>query len=231
MNAFFTWVAGLFAATATPTAADPTISAGELRISPEAKEMILFYEVGGPGYYQARLQRPTVPPGSSGITIGIGYDLGYNTASQIRADWKGQIPDAHVERLASVAGRKTTAAKSALGRVRDIAIPWDAAVAVYEKRTVPRFAALTVATYPGIKATHPHIQGVMLSTSFNRGTAMTPYERRKELVWTRDDLRTGKTAKLPSYQLAMRRLWPTIPGLLKRYTAHAGLIQNALDSQ
>ena len=215
-------------AAAFQTATAETIPAGDLRISPEARELILHFETGGPGYYQARLQRPTVPPGASGITIGIGYDLGYNTPAQIRADWAGVLPDPQVERLAGVAGRTGASARAALSRVRDIIIPWGAAVQVYEGRTVPRFAKLTVATYPGILATHPHIQGVILSTTFNRGSALTPYCRRAELVWTRDDLRAGKTSRLGDYQLAMRRLWPSIPGLQKRYAAHSGLIQNAL---
>jgi hypothetical protein len=215
-------------AAAFQTATADTIPAGDLRISPESREMILYYETGGQGYYQTRLQRPTVPPGQSGITIGIGYDLGYNTPAQIRADWLGVLPEPQVDRLAGVAGKTGASARAALSRVRDIIVPWGAASKVYEQRTVPRFAKLTINTYPGIKATHPHIQGVILSTTFNRGSAMTPYERRKELVWTRDDLRAGKFDRLPSYQLAMRRLWPTIPGLQKRYAAHAGLIKNAL---
>lgn len=224
MKALIAAIAALFS-----QAPAETLPAGELRISPESRELILYYETGGQGNYIAKLERPTVPPGASGITVGIGYDLGYNTAGQIRADWGGMIPAPQVERLASVAGRTGANARAALSRVRDIVIPWEAAVKVYENRTVPRFAALTVKAYPGIKATPPHIQGVMLSTSFNRGTAFSPYERRKELVWTRDDIRAAKLAKLPDYQLSMRRLWPTIRGLQRRYAAHAGLMQKALD--
>lgn len=224
MKSLIAAILGIFA---TPAPAD-TIPAGPLRISTESRDMILYYETGGQGYYQARLQRPTVPPGQSGITIGIGYDLGYNSRAQIKADWAGAIPDAQIERLAGVAGLTGSKAKAALGRVRDIVVPWTAAAKVYESRTVPRFAALTAATYPGITNQHPHTQGVILSTTFNRGSAMAPFERRKELVWSRDDIRAGKAAKLPSYQLSMRRLWPNIAGLQKRYTAHAGLIQNAL---
>jgi hypothetical protein len=224
MKAFFAAIIAIF----SPAQAD-TIPAGEMRISPESRELILYYETGGQGYYQSKLQRPTVPPGASGITIGIGYDLGYNTAAQIRADWKNVIPAAHIDRLAGVAGRKGSSARAVLSRVRDIVIPWEAAVSVYENKTVPRFAALTVKAYPGVLSTHPHIQGVMLSTSFNRGTSFRPYDRRKELIWTRDDLKASKVAKLPGYQLSMRRLWPDIRGLQKRYAAHSGLMQKALD--
>ena len=191
--------------------------------------MCIYYETGGEGYYTAKLQRPTVPPAPSGVTIGCGYDLGYNTRSQIAADWAGLLTPAQIERLQSVAGLKGAAAKAALPRVRDIIVPWSAAMAVYDRRTTPRFVALTEATYPGIEKLHPHIQGVMLSTTFNRGSALTPYARRKELVWTRDSIIEGNAWLLPGYQLQMRRLWPTIPGLQKRYAAHAGLMQRGVD--
>jgi hypothetical protein len=210
--------------------ADETLPAGGLTISQASQDMILYYETGGQAYYASRLKHPCVPPGQSGITIGIGYDLGYNTKEQIATDWGTFIPAAQVARLQTVAGLKQSAAKAALIRVKDISIPWETAVAVYKLKTVPRFAAMTERAYPGITKLHPHIQGVVLSTSFNRGTAFSPYDRRKELVWTRDDVKNGKIGQLPSYQLQMRRLWPTIGGLQKRYSAHAGLMQRAVDN-
>lgn len=204
------------------------VVSGGMRISKEAMDLIVEFETGGQSYYNARLKRPTVPPGFSGITWAAGYDAGYNTAAQIRADWKGVIPDAHVERLASVAGLKQAKAKAALARVKDIAIPWDAAMTVYKKKTLPRFAKLTEQTYPGLTKMHPHIQGVMVSTTFNRGSSLSG-DRRRELLWSRNDIRAGINKKLPAYQTQMRRLWLSIKGLQRRYTAHAGLMQRALD--
>jgi hypothetical protein len=202
--------------------------ASALTPSAEAKAMCIYYETGGEGYYTARLQRPTVPPAPSGITIGCGYDLGYNTAARIAQDWSPHLIPAQIRRLQSVAGLQGAAAKAALPRVRDILVPWSAAMAVHDSRTTPRFIRLTESAYPGILQAHPHIQGVILSTTFNRGTAMDG-DRRRELRWTRDDIAAARYADLPSYQLQMRRLWPAIPGLQKRYAAHAGLIQRAID--
>lgn len=204
------------------------LAAGGLRISPESRELILYYETGGCGYYNSRLSRPTVPPAPSGVTIGIGYDLGFNTKEQIAADWGPYLPAEQVARLQSVAGLKGAWAKSALPRVRDIRIPWEIAIQVYEKRTVPRFARMTEQAYPGITGMPAHVQGVMLSTTFNRGASFAG-DRRRELRWTRDDIERGSLVKLPAYQLQMRRLWPDILGLQRRYTAHAGLMQRVLD--
>lgn len=209
----------------SPTAANLT-PAGPLAISREAGDLIVYYETGGKAYYESRLRQPTVPPGASGVTIGIGYDLGYNTAGQIGADWTGAIPAAHVARLQTVAGRTGASARTALARVRDIIIPWEAARTVYERKTVPRFGSLAAAAFPGVTHLHPSIQGVILSTVFNRGTSMTG-DRRREMRASRDDIAAGRTDRLPGHQLAMRRLWPTIAGLQKRYAAHAAMIERA----
>lgn len=208
-----------------------SLKTGELTISTASVDLMVQYEVGGGKvYYDKYLRRPTVPPGFSGITVGIGVDLGYYTRDQIKAMWSGLIPEAHVNRLMNVAGKKSTAARNALSSVKDIQIPWEAALVVFQKQTLPSFSKQTFATYPGLSKLHPHIQGVMLSTTFNRGTSLSG-DRRRELLWSRNDIRAGKTSKLPSYQLQMRRLWPSIPGLLKRYTSHAALMQRAIDGK
>ncbi|MBK1883651.1 hypothetical protein JIN85_14615 [Luteolibacter pohnpeiensis] len=206
-----------------------TIKAGDLTISKESWDLIIEYEVGGgAGYYNRYLKQPTVPPGESGITIGIGYDLRFNSPSQIRKDWGDRLPKETVDRLCSVSGLNHSYSKAALPRVKSISIPWETALEVYRENTVPRFSKLAKSAYPGITKMNPDIQGVMLSTSFNRGTSFIPYSTRKELIWTRDDIAAKKDSKLPDYQLQMRRLWPNIAGLQRRYAAHAGLMQKSL---
>ncbi len=203
------------------------LAAGNLRISPESRELIIYYETGGEAYYRRYEQHPEVPPGASGVTIGVGYDCGYNTAAQIASDWNAYLDPGQIMRLQSVAGKRGAMARAVLARVRDIIVPWESALAVYESKTVPRFAAMTEHTYPGITLAPPDIQGVMLSTTFNRGTDLRE-KRRQELLWSRCDIITGNYTRLPDYQIGMRRLWPGIPGLLRRYAAHAGLMQRAL---
>lgn len=61
--------------------------ASGLVLSDRAVDMIIRYETGGKAYYVKKLVRPTWPGGDSGVTIGIGYDLGYYSAAQIRSDW------------------------------------------------------------------------------------------------------------------------------------------------
>ena len=70
-------------------------------VSPAGVELIVRYEISSPAYYVKRLQQPVWPGAASGITWGIGYDGGYQTASRISADWVAH-PDSSV--LATTAG-------------------------------------------------------------------------------------------------------------------------------
>ncbi len=45
-------------------------------ISKKAIEMIIKHEVGGRAVYEKRYQKPIWAGGDSGVTIGLGYDVG-----------------------------------------------------------------------------------------------------------------------------------------------------------
>ena len=94
---------------------------------------------------------PTWPKGDSGITIGIGYDLGYQTPHQISRAWQGKIPDQELERLIKVSGLKRRAAHRALASVQSIQIPLQAAGDVHCAVTLPKYALKTKQVYPGIE--------------------------------------------------------------------------------
>ena len=66
-----------------------------------AAALIIRWEVTSPAFYAKRLERPVWPGGASGITWGIGYDGGHQTAAVIADDW---LDHAAVDRLASTAG-------------------------------------------------------------------------------------------------------------------------------
>jgi hypothetical protein len=55
------------------------------RISPAAFALIVKFESGDRPYYEKFLKRPSWPGGASGVTIGFGYDLGYEKT--FREDW------------------------------------------------------------------------------------------------------------------------------------------------
>src|SRR5258708_2901176 len=66
------------------------VKAANLEISVEAIEEIIFEEDSSEWYYLKHYQHPEWPGGASGITIALGYDLGYATPMKIEADF-GQL--------------------------------------------------------------------------------------------------------------------------------------------
>jgi hypothetical protein len=91
-----------------------------LTVSRKGLDQIIAFEISSVSYYKKHLKHPIWPGGASGITIGIGYDLGYHSRSGIKKDWGGKIPDADLETLLTVSRKKGEAAKEALPDVQHI---------------------------------------------------------------------------------------------------------------
>jgi hypothetical protein len=208
----------------------PVIQAGPLTISHEARDLIIHYEIGSEGAYRARYTRPIWPGGASGVTVGIGSDLGYITSAQIAQQW-AHLGQTRVRSLQTVAGLKGQNARAALGRVRHVVISWEEAMIHFEKSTLPRWGQLTNSAFPNLSNIHPHCQGAVKSIAFNRGTSMSGGTRR-EMVLMRDDIARNNLRPVPGHILAMRRLWvgKGLDGLLRRRAAEAALFQKGIDA-
>lgn len=217
------WLLSLFA-TAT---LHGDIPAGPLRISTESKALIVEFETGGQAYYRKALAKPSWPGGASGITVGIGYDVGYNTRAQVLTDWQA-LPESHRNALASAAGIKGVAARPRASALKWIVVPWETAETVFVANTMPRFGRMTDAAFPGIQRTHGHVQGAMLSIVFNRGASMAG-DSRREMRQIRADISADRVSKVPSQIRSMKRLWygKGLDGLIRRREAEARLVERS----
>ena len=206
---------------------------GRLSLSAASIALIIEFEVGGKDYYNRRLMWPTWSGGDSGVTIGFGYDLGYNTAEQVRADWSEGLPSASVSALCLVCGIKGTAAKEKVKRVATICVPWETAARVFEARTLPRFAMQAADAFPGIEQCHPHVQGALVSLVFNRGPSLKG-KRREEMMAIhnilKDGVQAGDYAAIATQLREMKALWrgKGLDGLLRRRDAEAALVLSAI---
>lgn len=111
-------------------------------------EQLVKFEIASPQFYFRNLKKPIWPGGRSGVTIGIGYDLGYRRATQIEQDWRGLIPENEIERLSGVAGLRGKDARRALRRLRGVLIPFKSARRVFYESSLPQFAKDTRRIYP-----------------------------------------------------------------------------------
>lgn len=215
----------------TPTVPSaPTVFS--LIISKRALDKIVEHEISSEEYYVKKYQKPYFPGGASGVTIGIGYDLGYNTKTQIAADWRGKVTDAALELLKNASGLTGAAAKKLIPDLKSVTVSLAAARDVFYLRTLPRYGADTRGIYPGIERLPADAQGALLSLVFNRGTDLkTPpgNDRRKEMKAIVALVAAKDLNGIAAQITAMKRLWniKDQPGLHRRRDDEAKLVKNA----
>ena len=194
-----------------------------LQVSDEALALILDAE---------GLDQPSQwPGGASGITIGVGYDLGFVTPEQFEEDWSPYLSGDEINRLKDVIGLSGDRARQRAGEFRDIRIKRADAEAVFKQRTLPLYSKRTEDAFPGVDELPPAAQGALVSLVFNRGTAMDG-DRRREMRAIRDAVAQGDLKEIANQFRAMKRLWEGkgLDGLLKRRDAEADLVESAIDS-
>lgn len=184
----------------------PPAPPAEPRMPAAATRLIVRWEISSPAHYTRRLQMPVWPGGASGVTWGIGYDGGHQTASTIRSDWAGH---ASVARLATTAGVTGTPARALARSLRDVLTPYDQAEAVFTASTLPRYhAAAARALGDGFHLLGDNPQGALDSLGYNRGWSMLGPNRR-EMRHIRDVcVPSGDAACIATQLRSMKRIWP-----------------------
>lgn len=189
-------------------------------------DMILKFEVGSRARYEREFQRPVWPGASSGVTIGIGYDIGVTKKAQITTDWETYLFEPELAALLAVQGVTGLPAKQLAQGVSHVVIPLKAAEEVFYLKTLPIFAAQTRATFPGVDKLPADAQGMLLSLVYNRGTSLDG-ARRAEMAEIARLLR-GANPDLEAIARqfeSMKRLWPDLKGLRDRRQREADIVR------
>lgn len=199
-------------------------------VSKRALDIIINSEISSKATYMVKYKFPVWPQLESGITIGIGYDLGYVTATQFQKDWGGFLSATVFNSLNSVVGKKGVAAKNALNTaIKKIEINWEIALEVFYTQSMPKYAVDAKKAFPGVEKLPPDAQGALLSLVYNRGALIDNSDRRKEMKNIVDHVASGSLAKIAAEIRSMKRLWDieTTRGLHIRRDAEADLVANA----
>jgi len=205
-------------------------------LSKKSLDLILEFEVGGgENYYNKFLKNPTWPEGQSGVTIGVGYDLGYVNKAEFSEDWK-DLPKEIFDRLYKVVGIKGYNAKNLIRGLKDITIPWELALKVFNNKTVTKFYNLTRETFPNFDNLPEDAKGGLVSLVFNRGNALEG-DRRREMKLIRDGMKLVSTFDQKALTFIanqirnMKRIWiggSIEKGMSRRRDAEAKLIEESL---
>jgi hypothetical protein len=200
-------------------------------ISQRAVDLIVSCEVSSRKQYEKLYHRPEWPGGNSGVTIGIGYDLGMASAGKIEADWRGRVNDEMLAVMVSCAGVHGNAARPLCASVRDkIDIPWDIAIDVFLNRDIPEWEGAVSRAVPDSKVLSADCRGALVSLAYNRGAGgfNSTSDRFSEMRAIKQHISEKLYSKVPVDFKGMKRLWPDMKGLRDRRDAEAELFQRGL---
>jgi hypothetical protein len=209
------------------------INKTKMQVSKLSISKIDYWETGGREYYEKFLQKFTWPGGSSGITVGFGYDLGYYTSQDIINTWTGYVNGNIIALMTSVSGLKGEQAKKMINeQMRRAIIPYDVAGEVFLKTTLPDEARKTERVYPGVTELLPDAQGALLSLIYNRGAQLEDEksDRRREMKAIAPLVLSKDYKGIAAQIISMKRLWigKGMDGLIERRDGEAELVLNAV---
>ncbi|MCE7030925.1 hypothetical protein [Jiella avicenniae] len=212
-----------------------SISPSSLAVSQRAVELIIASEVSGREQYERRYQSPIWPEAQSGITFGIGYDIGYASKKRFYDDWKLYMGDDTIDVLYSACGITGQSAKELMklhkAEYSQVIIPWYIAHTQFLDRVLPRYVGWAEKSLPNFSELSEDSRGALVSLVYNRGASFNipenrdPRGRYREMRKIRSLMSLRNYADIPAQITKMKRLWDynKLPGLHIRRDAEAKL--------
>lgn len=201
------------------------------QVSEAAVNLIIIAEVSSQQTYEKKYRHPEWPGGQSGVTIGIGYDLGYCTRDEFANDWAGRLSTDTIQLLLTKAvGLKGESARIACAAVKDrVDVPWADAIAVFHTHDVPKWIKRVQDALPNTDELSDDSFGALVSLAYNRGADFTSLSDRRLEMRNIKAFMNGKLYdRIPTEFRRMKRLWPDMRGLRERRDAEAQLFEQGL---
>lgn len=203
-----------------------------MRSSQAAFDLIVAEEDSDAAYYQRHYEHFDWPAGASGPTIGIGYDCGYVTPDEARADWTGIVDDATVAAIVRACGLKGSGAHIFVqAHGASVTVTWDQALAEFREREMPKWEARLDAALPNLDKLPGDSYGALLSVVYNRGCSFDmPDPRHAEMRAIKAHMAAQEFSRIPAEFLSMRRLWPEGGDLWRRRGHEATLFRRGIEN-
>lgn len=197
-----------------------------LQVSQNAEDLVIAEEVGSRQQFEKKYRHPEWPGGASGVTVAIGYDLGYATKERVASDW-ANVPQ-QITALQSVTGLKGGSAQAALPSVRSqIDISYEQAIHVFDNLDKPRWIATVDHAVPNCSKLDPNCLGALWSLAYNRGASFNlAGDRYAEMRAIKAHMIAEDFDKIPGEFRSMKRLWNN--GLVGRREREAKLFERGL---
>lgn len=201
------------------------------KLSPQARELLLKYEVGGGrSYYEKYLSKFTWPGGASGPTIGIGIDCAYYKPEELRIIFSF-LPKNQVELICGAYGKTGEDGKiyTRTLRAAGIEVGWNDAIKIFENQTWTKFSSLAEKVFPGLDQLCSNAYGAIVSLIFNRGGSLKG-DSRLEMRNIKNLISNKNYKQIANEIRKMKRIWvgKGLDGLLERRDAEADLIETCI---
>jgi uncharacterized protein (TIGR02594 family) len=201
------------------------------KISEAAFNLIVETEVSSKAVYEKKYRGPTWPGFQSGVTVGIGYDVGQTGASVVQNDWNGVIPIEMLAALKEAVGITGPAARERTRQLKGkVDISFDEAIKVHSDHVIPRWVAVVEkALGPNTALLSPDCLGALVSLTYNRGPSFSRAgDRYAEMRAIKQCVANKTFSQIPAQFRAMKRLWPSTSGLPPRREREAELFEKGL---
>lgn len=191
-------------------------------------DLIIEQEVSSEANYKQRLQYPIWPGGTSGVTIGLGYDIGNQSAVQAQKDLEGILPQEDIDRLKRYCGLIGTICKQKLPI--PVKVSWDQAEKIFYRTSIKRYARMAASVYDELETLHPYEQTAVVGLVYNRGsnTKDAPgSDRRREMNLLIQAIKLDDDKTMAKLFRQMKRLWDERKqgGLIRRRELEAAYIE------
>lgn len=200
-------------------------------IHQRAVDFIISSEISSRARYEQRYRRPVWPGGRSGVTIGIGYDLGFVRPKAFDDHWKDLLTSEQINNLIPVCGLKNKTAADRLASVQNVQIEWQPAEKQFE-RFLPFVIAETENAFPNCDELSDMSMGALVSLVYNRGGDTDPsHPRRVHMYQIKNAMQQRQFNAIPGYIRGMKDLWRNekeAKGLLVRRELEAVLFEAGL---
>jgi uncharacterized protein (TIGR02594 family) len=200
-------------------------------ISDAAFNLIVACEVTSEAVYNKKYRVPDWPGESSGVTIGIGYDVGQTAAATVKGDWQGVIPDTMLNALLQTVGIIGPPAKARADALKGtVDISFDTAIGVHRTKVIPRWVGQVKAALPNTDMLNPDCLGALVSLTFNRGAGGydSNNPRFAQMRAIKATMVAKNLAPIPQLIRDMKSLWPDSAGLRDRREQEAVLFETGL---
>ena len=164
---------------------------------------------------EAQPKHPYWPGGTSGITIGVGWDLGQHSEADFRKTWSSLDADS-ISKLSVASGKTGESAHELLQELKTAVIPEEISSAVLQTSLREREYPQTLRLFPGTDRLPVEFQVVLISILFNRGSALghDPDWRTADALDKRWEMRKlqGDVARSDLFAIyirlgTMKRIW------------------------